>query len=137
MGFALVTAIRGSTVSGSGAPVSTTWQGVQKKSSSSDCFFVIPTHLIWNHLRHFEHRTQTILPEGLQHFWAEQNLLMPLRDISEPTIYGSGTAHDTCYNAHFHFQSGDKTTKNDYGEKQGKTGLGVSKAIEKSGDLLS
>ena len=83
--------------------------------------------MIWNHLRHFEHPTQKILPEGLQHFWAEQNLLIPLRDIF--TIYGSGTAHDMCYNAHF--QRGDKTTKNEDGEKQGKTGLGVSKAIEK------
>ena len=54
--------------------------------------------------------------------------------FSELTIYGSGTAHDTCYNAHF--QRGDKTTKNEDGEKQGKTGLGVSKAIEKSGDLI-
>ena len=45
-------------VRGSGATVSTTWQGLHKKSSFSDCFFVIATHWIWNHLRHFEHPTQ-------------------------------------------------------------------------------
>ena len=54
---------------------------------------------------------------------------------SEPTIYGSGTAHDTCYNAHY--KRGDRTSKNEDGDKQGKPGLGVSKAIEKSGDLIS
>ena len=59
-GFVLVTAIRVSMVRGSGAPVSITWQGLHKRSSSSDCLFVIPTHLIWNHLRHFEHPTQKI-----------------------------------------------------------------------------
>ena len=76
VGFVLVKAIRVSTVRGIGAPVSTTWQSLPKKSSSFDCFFVIPTHLIWNHLRHFEHPTQKNLPEVLQHFWAEQNLLL-------------------------------------------------------------
>ena len=95
VGFALVTAIRVSTVSGSGASVSTTWQGVLKKSSSSDCFFVVPTHLIWNHLRHFEHPTQKILPEGLQHFWAEQNLLIPLRDIFQSRRFMVQALHTT------------------------------------------
>ena len=66
-GFALLTAITVLMVRDSGATVSTTLQGLHKKYSSSDCFFVIPTPLKWNHLRLFEHPTQEILPLGLQH----------------------------------------------------------------------
>ena len=81
VGFGLVTPIRIATLRGSGAPVSTTWQGLQKKFSSSDCFFMIPTHLNWNHLQDFKQLFQKIPPEFLQHLWAEQNFLIPFQDI--------------------------------------------------------
>ena len=90
--------------------------------------------MIWNHLRHFEHPTQNILPEGLQHFWAEQNLLIPLREIFQSPRFMVQALHTT--RVTILILRGDKTNKNEDGEKQGKTGLGVSKAIEKSGDLF-
>ena len=85
--------------------------------------------MIWIHLRHSEHPTQKNVPEGLQHLWAEQKLLIPLQDIFQShRLMASGIAHDKCYTAHF--QKGDRTTKNEDKEKQRKTGLGVSNAIE-------
>ena len=92
VGLALVTAIRVSVVKCSGTPVSTTWQDLQKKSSS-DCFFGI--HLIWNRLRHFEHPTQKKLTERLQHLRAEQNLLFPLREFFIATNLWLQALHTT------------------------------------------
>ena len=129
VGFPSVTALSASKVRDSLAPVSATWQGLQKKSSSSDYFFVISTHLIWNHLRHFEHPTQKRLPVCLQHLWAEQNLLIPLRDIFQShRVLASHTSHESYYNAHF--QRGDQTTNNEDRDNQGRNVLGVSKAME-------
>ena len=71
------------------------------------------------------------MPDGSQHFWAEQeqNVLVPVRHMFQNHRFmASVTAHDTCYNARF--EGVDQTTKNEHKEKQGKTGLWVSKAIE-------
>ena len=82
--------------------------------------------MIWNHLQDFDHPIQKIPPEGSQRLWAEQNFLIHFRDIFQSYEFmASGTAHDTCYNAHF--QSGAEQPEMRIGTKKRKLDWGFLK----------
>ena len=110
-------------------------RSAEKNLLSFDWFFVVITYLIWNHLRHFEDPIQKVLLEALQHFQAEQNLLISLRDIFQSQRLMVQALHTTRVTMLI-FRGETAQPKARMGTNKGKPGLGVSKAIKKSADLI-
>ena len=96
VGFVLVTAISVSTVRGSGAPVSTIWQGLQKILPPPAAFSCFP-HIWYETI----YRMATTFSRA---YWVLSGTFFRATDL-----WFQALTLETCYNAHF--QRGNRTTE--------------------------